>query len=103
MLTPLTAEQFRQSPGVNEWRVTGATASASFATQTFARGVKFVTVIGDLADALNHHPDVDLRYSSVLVRLTTHEVHSLSERDATLARQISAAARELEIPADPAQ
>ncbi len=42
-----------------------------------------------------------MRYDGVTVRLRTHEVHGLSERDVTLARQISAAARDLDVPADP--
>ena len=49
----------------------------------------------------NHHPDVDLRYPRVTVRLSTHEVDGLSERDVSLAREISAAAAELGIGADP--
>jgi len=55
-----------------------------------------------LADAANHHPDVDLRYAGVTVRLWTHDVNGLSERDVELARRISAAARQLAVAADPA-
>ena len=58
----------------------------------------------ELADAANHHPDVDLRPDGVTVRLTTttpDHFFGLSERDVELARQISAAARELGVPADP--
>ncbi len=57
--------------------------------------------IGRLAAAANHHPDVDLRSDGVTVRLRTHDIDGLSERDVALARQISAAARELGVPADP--
>ena len=103
MVEALTSEQFHESPGVEEWHVSAIIASASFKVQSFARGVRFVSIVRTLADAANHHPDVDLRYSFVVIRLTTHEIHALSERDATLARHISAAARELGIAADPAQ
>jgi len=75
--------------------------SAHFRTGSFAAGVGLVDVIGELADAANHHPDVDLRYSRVIVRLVTHEVDGLSERDVELARQISAAARSLGLVVDP--
>src|SRR5207245_2117290 len=60
-----------------------------------------VDAIGRLADAAHHHPAVDLRDEGVTVRLWTHDVDGLSERDVKLARQISAAARELDVPADP--
>jgi 4a-hydroxytetrahydrobiopterin dehydratase len=85
---------------VGEWGVTGNAATATYSTGSFARGVKFIDVIGSLADAANHHPDVDLRYSFVTIRLTTHDVRALSELDVNLARQISEAALELGIVAN---
>jgi 4a-hydroxytetrahydrobiopterin dehydratase len=92
----LTPEQFNDSPGVGEWRVAENVASATFVTGSFARGVELVDVVGSLAEAANHHPDVDLRYSMVTVRLTTHEVHALS----ALARRISRAAHNLGMVVD---
>jgi 4a-hydroxytetrahydrobiopterin dehydratase len=99
----ITPKQFHESPGVDDWRVLASEASASFRSGTFARGVEFIDAIRVLADNANHHPDIDLRYSSVTIRLTTHEIRGLSERDASLAREISAAAREMNIPADRAE
>ena len=101
MVTALTPEQFLESPGVEGWRVSANVASATFLTGSFDRGVTFIDRIGPLADAANHHPDVDLRYSIVVIRLTTHEIHALSERDVALARRIAESARELEIRVDP--
>jgi 4a-hydroxytetrahydrobiopterin dehydratase len=75
---------------------------ARFRTGTFSKGVEFVRVVSDLAEAANHHPDVDLRYSSVTIRMMTHDVDGLSQRDVDLAQQISAAARVLNLSADPA-
>jgi 4a-hydroxytetrahydrobiopterin dehydratase len=98
----LTPAEFYEFPGVGEWRVTENVASATFLTGSFARGVALVDLVGTLADAANHHPDVDLRYPQVAIRLTTHDIHALSDLDATLARQISEAAKELGILAAPA-
>jgi 4a-hydroxytetrahydrobiopterin dehydratase len=103
MVEPLTPEEFHGSPGVQEWRIEANTASATFRTDTFERGLRFVNLVGALAESANHHPDVDLRYLSVMIRLTTHEIHALSDRDARLASQISAAARELAISAEPSE
>jgi 4a-hydroxytetrahydrobiopterin dehydratase len=102
MMESITPEQFHAAAGVEDWRVISAEACAYFRTGSFAAGVTLVDAIGRLADAANHHPDVDLRYSSVTVRLTTHDVGGLSERDVELARQISGAAREMGVSADPA-
>jgi 4a-hydroxytetrahydrobiopterin dehydratase len=102
MTERITPRQFHEADGVEDWRVLFSGACAHFRTGSFATGVALVDAIGRLADAANHHPDVDLRYPAVTVRLVTHEVDGLSGRDVALARQISAAARELGVAADPA-
>ncbi|MGH9098695.1 MAG: VOC family protein [Acidimicrobiales bacterium] len=100
MTDKITPRQFHDASGVEDWRVLASGASAHFRTGSFAAGVALVDAIGKLADAANHHPDVDLRYGGVTVRLVSHDVEGLSERDAKLALQISAAARDLGMTAD---
>jgi 4a-hydroxytetrahydrobiopterin dehydratase len=101
MTEPITPQQFHETDGVEDWRVLFGGAYAYFRTGSFATGVALVDAIGKLADAANHHPDVDLRYAGATVRLWTHEVQGISQRDVELAQQISAAARELGVTADP--
>ncbi len=101
MAEKITPGTFQAAEGVEDWRVVFEGACAQFRTGSFAVGVALVHEIGRLADAANHHPDVDLRYAAVTVRLWTHEVMGLTERDVALAQQISAAARDLGVPADP--
>jgi 4a-hydroxytetrahydrobiopterin dehydratase len=101
MTEKIAPRQFHEASGIEDWRVVFEGACAHFRTKSFAVGVTLVDEIGRLADAANHHPDVDLRYSGVTVRLVTHDVDGLSEHDVTLAQQISAAARELGVTADP--
>ena len=96
----ITPEQFGAAEGVADWHATSAGATARFRTGSFAAGVELVDAIGELADAADHHPDVDLRYGHVAVRLVSHDVGGLSARDLALARQVSAAAHELDVPAD---
>ena len=95
----ITADQFAAADGVADWRADQGAAAAEFRTGSFAAGVRFVDAIGEIADAVNHHPDVDLRYAAVTVRTSSHDVGGLSARDLDLARRISDAARELELPA----
>lgn len=97
----ITPEQFHAADGVQDWRVGPEGATARFRTGSFATGVTLVDAIGELADAADHHPDVELRYPTVTVHLVSHDVGGLSERDTALARQISAAARELDVAAAP--
>lgn len=100
----LTAAQFSASPGVADWRVLwgGGYAAARFLTGSFAAGLALVAAIGELAAASGHDPDVDVRPSSVTVRLSTAGARGLTSRDAGLAREISAAAARLQVRADPA-
>ena len=88
-----------------DWRVVRNDACVYFRTGSFATGIALVDAIGRLAEAAGRHPEVDLRSDGVTVRLRTSTPEHfiwLSEGDVELARQISAAASELGIPADPA-
>ena len=97
----ISPQQFHEATGIEDWRVLVGQACAYFRTKSFSKGVALVDEIGRLADAADHHPDVDLRYGGVTIRLRSHDVDGLSERDVALARQISAAARQLGVSADP--
>ncbi|MGB8178868.1 MAG: VOC family protein [Acidimicrobiales bacterium] len=102
MSDAITPEQFHQSEGIDDWRVLPGGATAYFRTGSFVRGVELIDAITVLAEAANHHPEADLRYSGVTVRLTSHDIHGLSRRDVALAKEISLAARDMGIAAEPA-
>ena len=53
---PVTPRRFHEV----DWRVVRDDACTPFRTGTFAAGVALVDAIGRLADAANHHADVDL-------------------------------------------
>src|SRR5207245_10483377 len=65
----ITMRKFRESDGVEDWRVVGEGACASFRTGSFAAGARLVNAISELAGLDDHHPDVDLRHDGVIVRL----------------------------------
>jgi 4a-hydroxytetrahydrobiopterin dehydratase len=98
----ISPQQFENSPGVEDWRMLGRGACACFETGSFAVGVQLAEAIGALADAAGCFPDVDLRPRALTVSLPMRDVPGVTAGDLELARQISAAARELDIPADPA-
>ena len=39
----------------------------------FAAALAFVNAVGAAAEAANHHPDIDIRWNTVTLVLTTHE------------------------------
>jgi 4a-hydroxytetrahydrobiopterin dehydratase len=101
MAERITPRQFHDSTGVDDWRVLWSVAFALYRTGNFATGLKLVEEIGRLAEAAGHHPDLNLRAGVLEARLVTKTEWSLTEADLNLARQISAAAQELGISADP--
>ncbi len=103
MTDHITAKQFRESGGVDDWRVIGDGACAYFRTGSFATAALLVQAISELPGAHDRGPDVDLRRDGVTVRLITitDAYYGMSRQDVELARQISAAARELRLAADP--
>lgn len=101
MTERITPRQFHESMGIEDWRVLSAVAFAVYRTGDFATGVELVQEIGRLAGAAGHHPDLNLRAGVLEVRLVTRADWSLTDLDLRLAQQISAAARELGVVADP--
>jgi 4a-hydroxytetrahydrobiopterin dehydratase len=89
--------------GLPDWRWLLGALHTDFATGDFATGLDLVNRIGAMAEEANHHPDVDLRYPHVRVRLMSHDASGVTSRDVDLARRISAAARELGVSAEPSR
>jgi 4a-hydroxytetrahydrobiopterin dehydratase len=104
MAEKITAREFHAAAGVQDWRVIGDGACTYLRTGSFAAGARLVHAISQLPGLDGHPPDVDLRAGGVTVRLitVTDDYFGLSDRDVHLARQISAAAREQGVTADPA-
>lgn len=88
--------------GLTDWRILFAALHARFETGDFATGLALVDRIGAAAEERNHHPDIDLTYPRVEVRLSSHDVGGVTSRDVGLARTISGFAAELGVRADPA-
>lgn len=78
-----------------DWRVLFGVLHARFETGDFATGLKLVAAIGAAAEAVDHHPDVDLSYPRVDVRLSSHDVGGVTQRDVRLAREITDLAGQL--------
>lgn len=95
----LTAAQVREA-GLDDWRHLLTGIRARFRTGDFASGLALVDRIGAAAEEVQHHPDISLTYSEVIVTLASHDVGGITSRDVDLARTISAFAAEAEATAD---
>ena len=52
---------------------------------SFPEAIAFVERLAEVAEAENHHPDIDIRYRRVRVRWTTHSAGGITDRDRELA------------------
>jgi 4a-hydroxytetrahydrobiopterin dehydratase len=60
----------------------------------FAAALRLVDAIGEAAESANHHPDLDLRWGRVDVRMSSHDAGGVTGRDVALAREITRIVRE---------
>lgn len=99
---PISPEDI-SAAGLSDWRVIDGVLCALFHTGNFAAGARLTGQIAVVADELNHHPDVDLRYPHLTVRTISHDVSALTSRDVDLARRISTLAAETGAEAAPGE
>jgi 4a-hydroxytetrahydrobiopterin dehydratase len=81
------ARRLKEVPG---WERSGESLRREFHFDGFSEAIAFVNRVAALADAADHHPDIDIRFDKVSLQLTTHDSGGLTERDFTLAQRIDA-------------
>jgi 4a-hydroxytetrahydrobiopterin dehydratase len=54
----------------------------------FGDALRYVNEVGALAEAAGHHPDIDLRWDTVTLRLSTHSLGGVTDADIALATSI---------------
>ncbi|WP_298748060.1 VOC family protein [uncultured Serinicoccus sp.] len=98
-----TDHDLSTDPELGDWRVILDRLHTRLLTGDFTTGARLVARIAEVADELDHHPDVDLRYGHVTVTTISHDVGRLTARDRRLAAAISRLAREERVTAAPHQ
>jgi 4a-hydroxytetrahydrobiopterin dehydratase len=73
---------------LNDWQDRGGAISRTFHLKDFARAIDFVNAVAEMAEDVDHHPDIDIRYNKVTITLTTHSVGGLTRNDVELAAGI---------------
>jgi 4a-hydroxytetrahydrobiopterin dehydratase len=66
----------------------GGAIERTYVLPSFRAALAFVAFVGELAEAKNHHPDVDIRYNQVTLRLATHDAGGITPKDFELARLV---------------
>ena len=70
------------------WSRRGGSLQKSFTFATFPDAIAFVTRVADAAEAIDHHPDLDIRYTKVHASLSTHSAGGITQLDLDLAKRM---------------
>ena len=84
------AEIDEQLEGLEGWERSGEAIVKEFENGDFKGSVDFVNRLLPEAEEMNHHPDIEISWSTVKVSLATHSEGGLTDNDFELARRIDA-------------
>jgi 4a-hydroxytetrahydrobiopterin dehydratase len=73
------------------WRIDGEELAATWKFPDFATALAAAVRVGMLAEHADHHPDLELGWGRLAVRLTTHSAGRITDKDVDLAAAMSAA------------
>ena len=72
------------------WQEENNALVKNFKFADFKSALEFVNKVGELADTSKLHPDIDLGWGRVTIRLTTHNEQTVTQKDRDLATEIDA-------------
>ncbi|MFJ9696277.1 4a-hydroxytetrahydrobiopterin dehydratase [Kitasatospora sp. NPDC101183] len=77
--------------GLPHWTREGGSISRSADARDFPAAIRVVVAVAEQAEALDHHPDIDIRWRTLRFVLSTHSAGGLTALDFTLAARIDEA------------
>lgn len=89
----LSAPKIKSSlASVPAWKRKGSAIVRTFEFADFVAAMKFVNAVAKFAEKSQHHPDIDIRWNTVSLLLTTHDSGGLTEKDFASAAKFDALA-----------
>lgn len=73
---------------VPEWEIEGSALSRTVEFDEFIDGIDFVDGVAEIAEEAQHHPEIDIRWTTVILRVTSHEHGGITSSDFELASRI---------------
>ena len=70
------------------WTQEGDEIVRKYGFSDYLRGVNFAQMVGEIAEAQFHHPEIIIRYEEVEIRLTSHEEGGITDKDTEMAELI---------------
>lgn len=91
----LTADEItRQLADLPDWSWDDTSLSRTVDAPSFVAAIAIVDEVADVAEQMDHHPDIDIRWKRVAFRLSTHTENGVTQLDVELAHRIDEAARD---------
>lgn len=81
--------------GLADWQREGAAIARTVTLPTFTAAIEAVRAVAEIAEARDHHPDIDIRWRTVTFRCSTHSAGGITGRDVELAGGIDRVLTEL--------
>lgn len=93
-----SAEALEQLPG---WTVVDGRLEISVRAKDFTQAIEFVNRFTNFADAQDHHPDFEIRYNTIRMRVVSHDVGHLTNRDIQFATSVDVLINEMQLKRQP--
>jgi 4a-hydroxytetrahydrobiopterin dehydratase len=72
------------------WQHEGDTLAKRLTLPTFPAAIAFVGQVAEIAEAMDHHPDIDIRWRTVVLRVSTHSAGGITQMDVEFANRVDA-------------
>jgi 4a-hydroxytetrahydrobiopterin dehydratase len=74
------------------WKLDDDEIEKDYKFKDFKEAMLFVNAVARAAEAVDHHPDIEIKYNKVEISLSTHSEGGVTEKDFELAAQIDSVA-----------
>lgn len=81
-----STELSEQLSRLNGWDVVEGELQKTYRLETFPEAIQFVHLVADLAESLDHHPNILIEYRNVTLTVSTHDESGITEKDIMLAK-----------------
>ena len=79
----------RELGALSGWSRKGNEITKTFTFDGFPAAIAFVQALVPIAEGMNHHPDIDIRYNRVTIRLSSHDSGGVTGRDIRFDKKLS--------------
>jgi 4a-hydroxytetrahydrobiopterin dehydratase len=84
-----TDDVVRALAGLDGWAGDASQLRRSVKAPSFAAGIRLVDAVAEVADEMDHHPDIDIRWTTITFTCSTHSAGGVTALDVALARRIN--------------